>query len=156
MSFGPEHEGSEVTTTDRIVVGIDRSPEAVAALRWAYEEARVRGAVLEVVHAWRLPFAGDPAGLAAEPRSFLGAATHLLSSVVDGELSDHPGVEVVQTLVNGDPAAALIAKGEGADLVVVGSRGHGGFTGLLLGSVSHKVADHAPCPVAIVRPPAAA
>lgn len=141
----------------RIVVGIDRSEEAAAALRWACEEARLRGASLDVVHAWTLPFAGDPVGrTAADPRAFLHAATHLVASVVAETLGDHPGVEVTEVVVNGDAATALVDRAGGADLLVVGSRGHGGFAGLLLGSVSHKVAAHAPCPVAVVRPPAAA
>lgn len=139
----------------RIVVGVDGSSENDDALRWANEEARRRGAALDVVHAWELPALGDPVGMAAaDPVVFLHAAEHRLSSVVDLTLGDHPGVEVRQTVVNGEPVRTLLDRAAGADLLVVGSHGRGGFAGLLLGSVSRACLSHAPCPVAVIRPAA--
>jgi nucleotide-binding universal stress UspA family protein len=139
-----------------VVVGVDGSRESRAALRFALEEARLRGARLRVVHAWLVPIALTG-----------GAPPHILPQVleelkVDGErlLAEaiaealegaEPPVEIEQRVVEGPAAAVLLRAAEDADLLVVGSRGRGGFTGLLLGSVSQQCAHHAPCPIVIVR-----
>ena len=137
----------------RIVVGVDRSRGAEAALRWAADEARLRGADLEVVHCW----ANYPIGTElayVDPTLFEeGAATVLTEALA--HLGDVDGVEVKSRLVRGAAAPALLDAGDGAALLVVGARGHGGFTGLLLGSVSQQVSHHAPCPVVIVPVPPA-
>ena len=140
----------------RIVVGIDGSPESVQALRWALAEAKLRGAELRVVHTWTYPYiaAGpglDP-GLDADMiDNAERLATELVTRQLD-ELGDETlGVDIERAIVEGGPAPALLEAAEGADLLVVGSRGRGGFTGLLLGSVSQQCAHHAPCPVVIVR-----
>lgn len=142
-----------------IVVGIDSSEEARAALRWAVEEARLRNASLRVVHAWSLaPLAAPSVG--AVPASYLAAQDieeleeanrELLDSAVADVMNDDGPVRVEKELVRGTPARALLEAAEDADLLVVGSRGHGGFAGLLLGSVSQQCAHHAKCPVVIVR-----
>lgn len=129
------------------MVGVDDSPGAHAALEWAIREARQWGATLEVVMAWSVlvqPVAEFQPDFDEE------AATATLDRI----LADHDtdGVEIVRTLINDLPARSLLHVAEGADLVVVGARGLGGFTGLLLGSVSQQVANHAPCPVVVVRP----
>ena len=148
-----EPVASGVTVPGRIVVGIDGSQVPDEALRWAYEEARLRHATLDVVHAWALPAVGDPVGMAAaDPMKFKRAAAHRLSAVIDLTLDENRDVEVSEHLVNGDATSALLSRSAGADLLVVGSRGQGGFVGLLLGSVSQKCATHANCPVVIVRP----
>jgi nucleotide-binding universal stress UspA family protein len=146
----------------RVVVGVDGSPGAIAALRFAVDEARLRGATLQVVHASEAPeWSGTPGGyvvvgepasshdLAGIEESYAEAATQALESQIAGV--DTSGVEVAVDAVSGDPARALLDAAEGADLLVVGSRGRGGFRGLVLGSTSQKVAHHAPCPVVIVR-----
>lgn len=137
-----------------IVVGIDGSEHADAALAWALEEAALRGATVRVVHAWQyLPVTAEPmAALPAPPTDELSAAarqtvTDALARVSGG--SD-PGVPVELGVVEGAPAAALLDASEDATLVVVGSRGRGGFTGLLLGSVSQQVTHHARCPVVVL------
>jgi nucleotide-binding universal stress UspA family protein len=138
---------------DRIVVGIDGSDDGQRALAWALDEARARGSVAEVVHAWQPPFlAGYPLDpLVIGTEAFEDAAR----DVVEGTLDDadltgltHP---VTRTLACARPAAALLDAARNADLVVVGSRGIGGFRGLLVGSVSLQVARHSPCPVVVVR-----
>lgn len=136
-----------------IVVGVDGSDAAHDALRWAVAEAVVHGARLRIVHAWQYPFVGvtayggmaiDPADIEAGARDVLDKA---LASVDLASLDAPPEV----LLVGHSPAAALVDAAEGADLLVVGSRGRGGFGGLLLGSVSQQVANHAACPIVIVR-----
>jgi len=136
----------------RIVVGIDGSDNARAALQWAVAEARLRGATVRAVHAWHVQYAsGYPfAAVPFEPELFERTARELLDAEVD--LIDTSGLAqpIEAVLVEGSPASALLAESEDADLLVVGARGHGGFVGLLLGSVSNQVAQHARCPVVIV------
>ena len=136
----------------RIVVGIDGSEGARRALRWALEEAVLRHAQVEVVHAWHLPYvSGDPfVATAFDPALYEDAARTLLDNAVDREDISGLVAPPERTLVCGSAAPALLDAGKAADLVVVGSRGLGGFTGLLLGSVSHQVAHHAECPVVVV------
>lgn len=136
---------------NEILVGVDDSPAAAEAVRWAAEEAALRGASLRIVHAWEFPrFAGledapvTREGLEAESRGILDRLTR---TAAEGR----SGLDVVAASIEGRPAAALIDAAADADLLVVGSRGEGGFAGLLLGSVSHQCALHAPCPVVIVR-----
>jgi len=145
---------------DRIVVGIDGSDTSRRALRWAAEEARQHDAELHVVHAWEVPAPGAAVGLA--PRRVTAAADGqrdvaetLLKDVIREELGDNPPEKVRPSIGRGPAATILLEAARGADLLVVGSRGLGGFAGLLLGSVSSKVAHYAACPVVIVRPPAA-
>lgn len=138
-----------------IVVGVDDSPGAAAALRWAVDEARLRKATLRVVHAWEWPYEGhlgEVANEALESVSFTEAATKVLSSVVQQVLGDQlPDLTVEQHVAEGSPALVLLDAATQADLLVVGSRGRGGFKGLLLGSVSQQCANHASCPVVIVH-----
>ena len=134
----------------RIVVGVDGSERSRRALQWAVDEARLHGARIEAVHAWTYPYVGampitpvviDLEQVERDARQVLDQAM--------GEI-DTAGVTVEPVLVHAGAAHALVEQAEGADLLVVGSRGLGGFTGLLLGSVSHQVTHHAPCPVVIV------
>ena len=145
-----------------IVVGVDGSEASRDALRWAVEEARLRNATVLAVHAWVLPYlpadvapALGPTSSALEVpellRTMKEGARELVETVVREVVGDSADVEIRPVAVEGPPAAALIDAARGADLLVVGSRGHGGFTGLLVGSVSMQVAQHAPCPVVICR-----
>lgn len=138
---------------ERIVVGIDGSETAHRALAWAVAEARLRQAQLDVVHAWQVPgVVGGQYALPYDPQPFEEAARSTLADAIKGrDVSGLPG-EVRPVLVCAGAAAAILQASEGADLVVVGSRGLGGFKELLLGSVSHQVAHHARCPVVIVPP----
>jgi nucleotide-binding universal stress UspA family protein len=138
-----------------IVVGIDGSDESKAALRWAIEEGKLRGASIRVVHAWSLSYAVG-AGFAVPAFSVaeLQRASEELLDAVIREVGGVEGMHVEPVSVEGTPARVLVEAAQGADLLVVGSRGHGGFAGLLLGSVSQQCAHHAPCPLVIVRPAA--
>ena len=133
-----------------IVVGVDGSEESKQALRFALAEARRWGTTLRVVHAfWEYePIPGTEQIEAdrgqQEREEWLAALVH----EVVGEVSD---VDITQSTVEDDAAPTLLAAAQNADLLIVGSRGHGGFTDLLLGSVSQQCAHHAPCPIVIVR-----
>ena len=138
----------------RIVVGIDGSDESKAALRWAVGEARLRGASVTVVHAWTLPTyigLGVAPGAMIDPSLLRGAAEERSATVIHEVVGDAKDVHIESKAVEATAARALIEESDGADLLVVGSRGHGGFAGLLLGSVSQQCAAHGPCPVVIVR-----
>jgi nucleotide-binding universal stress UspA family protein len=137
-----------------VVVGVDGSEGSSAALRWAVDEARLRGATLKVVQAWHVPTVAY-GGYLAVPLEGLEDWAKETSAALEEQLAevlgDDPGVVVVREVVEAPAAKAVVEAARGADLVVVGSRGRGGFSGLLLGSVSAHVAHHAPCPVTIVR-----
>lgn len=146
-----------------IVVGIDSSPAAQAALRWAAEEARLREAQLVAVHVWNYvppPSIGEPSLIPMTAADLTGtlelereAAQAELESAVAEASPDSLSVEIESRLVEGDPAEVLEAEARGADLLVVGSRGRSGIATALLGSVSRHVVDHAACPVVVVKAP---
>lgn len=133
----------------RIVVGVDGSTRSHRALQWAVDEARVRKADLNVVHAWSVAYAAAyPFAPFVDPSVYEQSAKDALEAAVNAV--DTHGVHLQTTLVCGGAADSLITAAKDADLLVVGSRGVGGFSALLLGSVSHQVSHHAPCPVVIV------
>jgi nucleotide-binding universal stress UspA family protein len=154
-----------------IVVGVDGSPGSDAALRWALDEARLRGSKLRVVHAYEEPqvplsdvglgAAGIPAPPVAgrdDVERLRASAEEQARSVIEsalrrvvGEGAERPEIE--RAARAGSAAQTLIDSGRDAELLVLGSRGRGGFLGLLLGSVSQQCAHHPPCPVVILPPP---
>jgi nucleotide-binding universal stress UspA family protein len=140
-----------------IVVGVDHSAGAKAALRFALEEARLRQATLRVVHAWQFGYIGATGlewGLPAvggELEEFRRGAEAALEETLRDVGAETDGVAIERRVDQGTAAAVLVEESRGADLLVVGSRGHGGFAQLLLGSVSQQCAQHAFCPVVIVR-----
>ena len=137
----------------RIVVGVDGSEHSMLALRWAVDQAELTGASIEVLACWQWPSSAggflpyEDFDLSDATRRAVDAA---VASVVG---DDDEGVDLSTTVVQGYPARALIDAAKGADLLVVGSRGHHALSGLLLGSVGLHCATHAPCPVLIVRTP---
>jgi nucleotide-binding universal stress UspA family protein len=133
-------------TPPRIVVGVDGSAPSLEALAWAATEARLRRARLEVLHAsfYRRQMLELYPGAARDEQAVLDRA---LAPVRAAE----PTVEVVARPAGPPAAKALVDASDGADLLVVGSRGLGGFDQLLMGSVSNQCAHHAQCPVVIVR-----
>ncbi|WP_203789142.1 universal stress protein [Paractinoplanes rishiriensis] len=142
------------SATKRVVAGVDGSPHSVRALRFAHDAAAHRGAELQAVHTWTVPYMGF-AGPMAWPQDALDeieaqSATTLRDSVRRAAL-DATRAQLKAYLVQGPPAASLLELAEGADLLVVGSRGYGGWKGLLMGSVSTHCVTHAPCPIAVIH-----
>ena len=132
-----------------IVVGVDGSPASVDALRWAAKQSELTGNRLEAVTTWQFPteyeeiFFDDKTDTWSEP-----AARRLDEAVAEAGLNER---DLDKTVVNGHPVPVLVGRCADAELLVVGSRGRGGFRGLLLGSVSSSVLQHAACPVVVIR-----
>jgi nucleotide-binding universal stress UspA family protein len=137
-----------------IVVGVDGSRGAQAALAWAAREAKLRGSALTLVCTWQLPPGsyGWPTLLPEVLEDFKVVAADQLDKACAAAGSALDGLEVTRTVREGSAAKVLIEASEGADLLVVGTRGHGGFVGMLLGSVSAQCAHHSRCPLVIVPP----
>ncbi|MEV0271463.1 universal stress protein [Hamadaea sp. NPDC050747] len=132
-----------------VVVGVDGSPSSVQALRWAADYAAATGADLVAVTAWQVP-SGMGSGAAVLPgEDFENAAWE----VVDKALATAAVAPTTRIVERGDPATVLLDHAKDADLLVVGSRGHGEVSEVLLGSVSHRCVHHATCPVVVVRAP---
>lgn len=138
-----------------MVVGVDGSAHSLKALRWAFEQASFTGLSLHVLHSWEIPPTWSMVEVPSyEPevliRDYGNAELRDTSEAMAGFRDDFPDVKVRQEVMKGSPVKALVKASEHAQLVVVGSRGLGGFRGLLLGSVSHAVVHKAVCPVAVV------
>jgi nucleotide-binding universal stress UspA family protein len=139
-------------TSGRIVVGIDGSGAATDALRWAAHQAALSGSSLEVIMTWEWPASlgwSVPIPDDYDPETDV---RQILNAAVDVALAEHPNVTVDRRVVNGHPAPVLVDASKGAALLVLGSRGHGEFVGMLLGSVSEFCATNAHCSVLIHRP----
>jgi nucleotide-binding universal stress UspA family protein len=142
-------------STDRIVVGIDGSQGSKTALKWAMNQARLTGATIEAVTAWQDPARYGTAygwtSAAFEGDTFATAMVKVLDDTVADVTAqmEHP-VTVLTQVVEGHPAEALLQAAAGAQSLVVGSRGHGTFAAIILGSVSQHCVQHAPCPVVVV------
>lgn len=137
-----------------IVVGVDGSPSSRKALTWAAAEAVDHRAELVVINVWEHtlpPPAGNPSVSERYVPDPSQTTAEDLLQLVEEELGEQPPVLVQPLLKHGRPAKVLIEESAEADLLVVGTRGHGGFTGLVLGSVSQHVAAYAQCPVTVVR-----
>ncbi|WP_030227228.1 universal stress protein [Streptomyces sp. NRRL WC-3626] len=140
-----------------VVVGVDGSPAGDEAVEFAFRQAELHGTGLVALHAWTtwnapLPAPQDPSEPYANPAEALGQEEErLLSAALAGHQERHPDVAVEHRMIHGPTREALIEASRTAGLLVVGARGRGGFTGLLLGSVSQALLHHAHCPVAVVR-----
>ena len=146
---------SEQNSGGRIVVGVDASDSSMEALRWAVRQADLTGASVEATIAWHYPlllggYAWPPFGM-LEDCDFPAQAGKLLAESVARAAGDGDHARIAEVVREGDPAQVLIDQADGADLLVVGSRGHGGFAEALLGSVSQHCVHHARCPVVILR-----
>jgi nucleotide-binding universal stress UspA family protein len=149
MSTDP-HSGS-----GRIVVGVDGSPSSEEALRWAVGQARRSGQPVDAVISWSVPVDFGVGGYGAPVAyDWEGLATDTLSKTVATAVDAADADRVSQRVVMGHPARVLLDEAEDAALLVVGSRGRGGFRGMLLGSISQDVVARAACPVVVVRSPA--
>jgi nucleotide-binding universal stress UspA family protein len=142
-----------MTTPRHIIVGIDDSPNARAALRWALDNTGPDDEVT-AINVWHTPATGGFEMGMLDPSVFEEGARETLRVVVSDVATGDEGDRVRQLVVGGHAPSVLIAESADADLLVLGARGHGGFAGLLLGSVTTSVAHHASCPVVIVPQPA--
>ena len=137
--------------TKRVVVGVDGSPDSVRALKWGADYAKAQGAELLAVSVFEVPVVfGGPYALSGipEPDKLEEEARTSLSEAVREALGE--GAEVTERVEQGHPARVLVNASRAAQLVVVGSRGRGGFVGLMLGSVSQYCVTHARCPVLVM------
>ena len=135
----------------RIVVGVDGSEPSKEALRWAIRQAQATESSVEAIMAWELPTSyafGTPMPTRYDFAPYCEAA---LNDVVQEIAGEHPSVELSAVVTEGDARRALVVAAQGADLLVVGSRGHGEVVGILLGSVSEYCTTHATCPVVVIR-----
>jgi nucleotide-binding universal stress UspA family protein len=134
----------------RVVVGMDGSGHSLQALRWGARLAAMFGARVDAVAAWDYPASF---GLSAVPSDWDPARDmqHVLDDSVRAVFGDHPPAGLRRQVREGGAAKVLLDASQGAVMLVVGSRGHGGFAGLLLGSVSANVAEHASCPVLVIH-----
>lgn len=164
-----EHANQNGTSKNgpAVVVGVDGSAGAREALRWALAEARLRKAPLRAVHAWMFgyiggsvegyPYWGGSPGsytsLGVDVGDLHRAAEDLLERALSEVEDEAEGVEIERQVVQGPAAGVLVDAAAPGDLLVVGSRGHGGFADLLLGSVSQQCVHHARCPVVVVHQP---
>jgi nucleotide-binding universal stress UspA family protein len=161
-------QGATSNGVSAVVVGVDGSAGAQEALRWALAEGRLRNAPVRAVHAWTFgyiggtidadPYLGDPLGwytsaLGVDLSDLHRAAEDLLERALAAVGEDAEGVEIERWVVQGAAAEVLVAAAAAGDLLVVGSRGHSDFAGILLGSVSQKCVHHASCPVVVVHAP---
>lgn len=135
-------------TRPLIVVGVDGSPESAKATAWAAEQARATGGTLDLVIVWARPMSyGLPLVVGGyDPEQQAADVVEKVAADID-----LPAQQLRKSVVHGAAPAVLVARSDHADLVVVGSRGHGGFAELLLGSTSDHVVHHAHCPVVVVR-----
>ncbi|MBX9360574.1 universal stress protein [Streptomyces massasporeus] len=136
----------------RVVVGVDGSPASHAALRWAVRHARMVGGAVEAIYVWDTPSARGWSGPAVDPDFDLEQARERFAQELRAVFPGEQPPRLREHLVQGDPSEALIQASEGAELLVVGRRGIGGFARAMLGSVSQRCAQHAACPVVVVHP----
>ncbi|MFI5589476.1 universal stress protein [Amycolatopsis sp. NPDC051758] len=149
------HASAVVPEEGPVVVGVDGSPNSEQALAVAFEEASLRGVPLVAVHAWNDATYEDTRGTArilTQPETLEEGEERLLVQRLAGWQEKYPDVEIRRQLVRDRPRHVLIEASRTAQLVVVGSRGRGGFTGMLLGSTSQALVQHAQSPVLVVRP----
>jgi len=147
--------GQEHHTGSRIVAGIDGSSSSVSALRWAIRQAELTDATVEAVIAWHYPmptggYGWAPTGMATS-FDFKENAAKVLAEAINTACGPGGNAPVDARVVEGNPAQVLLDASDGADLLVVGSRGHGGFTEALLGSVGQHCVHYARCPVVVIR-----
>jgi nucleotide-binding universal stress UspA family protein len=144
----PEPDGGAPGT---IVVGMDGSDTSVSALRWACDVASRSGAAVEAVITWQWPTGLGPAMAFPAGYDPEGDARTMLDEDLGPMAASHPAVVIGSRVIEGRAAEVLVEASRTAELLVVGSRGHGAFAGMLLGSVSQHCASHALCPVVIYR-----
>ncbi len=146
-----EDDPAPLRAGGRIVVGIDGSPGSFEALRWGLAEAQTRRARVDAIHGWHEPTASSV--VTGPPDPYDEAAHVVADEAGNVAKAFDPTVPFEAVASQGSPVSVLLEASRGADLLVVGARGGGGWRALLLGSVARQCADHAPCPVVVVRRP---
>ncbi|WP_042371895.1 universal stress protein [Streptacidiphilus neutrinimicus] len=137
-----------------IVVGVDGSEPSKAALRWAVWQAELTGYALVAAIAWDFPHNWTGWSPPGEPSfDWEDSARDILAATIDEALGTDQVIEIRTRVVQGHPAGVLLDEANGAGLLVVGNRGHGGFSEALLGSVGQHLTHHATCPIVVVRDP---
>lgn len=143
------------TAAETVIVGVDGSASSAAALDWAARYAEATGTELVAVLAWHYPSAvgGPPVGVAPEPvtSEVERSRYEILDKAIETSCANRPSVRVQRRVVYGHPAQVLIDESNDAALLVVGSKGYGGFRGMMLGSISTHCVTHAACPVTVVK-----
>jgi nucleotide-binding universal stress UspA family protein len=141
--------------TGRVVVGVDGSESSVAALKWAANYAQATGSTIRALLVWHYPTAAGVPPVGVPPASVESeverSRAEELDKAISAALGDEPSVPIERKVAYGHPVEVLVDESADADLLVVGHRGHGGFTGMMLGSVSMHCVSHAHCPVTVVR-----
>jgi nucleotide-binding universal stress UspA family protein len=145
MTVTPEH------VEPFIVVGVDGSEPSLKALRWAAGQAGLTGATLRVLTTWELTTSSGVAPAFPLDYDPAGVARQVLAEAVKDALGADPTIRVERVVREGLPVPVLLDEARGADLLVVGTHGHGAFAGILVGSVPEHLLRHAPCAVVIVR-----
>ncbi|MEO3863292.1 universal stress protein [Acrocarpospora sp. B8E8] len=135
-----------------VVVGLDDSPACQPALAYAFEQARLRGCAVRALHAWQVPVHAFAPEISYDMDEIRTAQYAVAAGQLDRWREEYPDVKVIEDIRCAHPVEALVEASSGADLLVVGSHGHGAIGSVLLGSVSRGVLRHAQCPVAVVRP----
>jgi nucleotide-binding universal stress UspA family protein len=147
---------ADIKNDRRIVVGVDGSESSKHALRWAMRQAELTGASVDAINAWQIPLYAGVAPMietGADIEALAKAGEQILTETLADVAGDHSPTVIRTRVVEGHPAFALLQAAEGAELLVLGCRGHGGFVGALLGSVSQYCVQHAACPVVVIRGP---
>jgi nucleotide-binding universal stress UspA family protein len=152
------HTSAPLPNAGDVIVGVDGSEGSARALHWAIDEAAARGVRLSVVHAWWTPYPIPPGGLGLapdDPKRFVEQSQELLHEMVDGAVAraERRPADIELLPIEEPAAPALLDRAKDAALLVVGSRGRGGFAGLLLGSTSQQCIHHATCAVVVVPQP---
>ena len=146
--------GEPPPTSGPVVVGVDGSPAGEGAIGVAFDEASLRGVSLVAVHTWSDVTVGgvfDRRSTDIGWEEIQGDEQRLLAERLAGWQDKYPDLRVHRVVTRDRPVHSLLAQGENAQLLVVGSRGRGGFAGMVLGSTSQPLLHHAPCPVTVVR-----
>lgn len=136
--------------TGKILVGVDGSPASIDAIRWAAEQARLTESTLIAITSWSIPASYGVAFGGEDAIDWRQNAAQALEEALSDALGS-AAADVQRLVEQGHPSYVLTEASKSADLIVVGSRGHGGFAGLVLGSVSQHVVSHSACPVVITR-----